>query len=97
MDDNTSEPSPWRLVFMNAAMWGFDALYTLSPVDAIPDVIPLVGWMDDVLLFVWCVVFTVRTVRRLCGVPRGWRASLASRLIRGTGVDGSQIVDKLPG
>lgn len=26
-------------------------LYILSPVDAIPDVMPLIGWMDDAAVF----------------------------------------------
>lgn len=28
-------------------------LYTLSPVDLIPDVIPIAGWGDDVAVIVW--------------------------------------------
>ena len=65
------------LAIANAAMWGFDLLYTVSPVDVIPDVIPVVGWMDDLLLLVWTIGFTIYTVRKLRGAPRGTRAQLA--------------------
>lgn len=28
-------------------------LYTVSPIDVIPDVIPIAGWGDDVAVIVW--------------------------------------------
>lgn len=30
-------------------------LYTLWPVDLIPDLIPVLGWLDDGLLLLWAV------------------------------------------
>ncbi|MCA9040728.1 MAG: DUF1232 domain-containing protein [Planctomycetaceae bacterium] len=34
-------------------------LYVLSPIDALPDVIPILGWIDDIgvlgyLVTIWC-------------------------------------------
>jgi uncharacterized membrane protein YkvA (DUF1232 family) len=28
-------------------------LYTVSPIDALPDIIPIIGWGDDVAVIVW--------------------------------------------
>ena len=33
-----------------ALAWGgFQLLYTLSPIDLLPDVIPVLGWLDDLV------------------------------------------------
>lgn len=37
------------------------AVYFLSPIDAIPDLIPLLGWLDDIGLITWAV----KTIRAL--------------------------------
>lgn len=42
---------------------GMLALYLVLPIDVVPDVIPLVGWADDVVL----VVFVLRAVVRRTG------------------------------
>ena len=31
------------------------AIYLLSPIDVIPDVVPVGGWLDDVLIVLWAV------------------------------------------
>jgi uncharacterized membrane protein YkvA (DUF1232 family) len=43
---------------------GLLALYLLSPIDLVPDVIPVVGYADDVIL----VALTLRSVTRRAGV-----------------------------
>lgn len=41
----------------------FAALYVISPIDVIPDVIPVIGWLDDLgvmSLFTWWMVRQIR-------------------------------------
>ena len=38
--------TPWRA----RALAGFVAAYALSPIDLIPDFIPVLGWLDDLLV-----------------------------------------------
>lgn len=37
-------------------------VYLLLPIDLVPDVVPVVGWADDVLVAVWVLRFVVRRV-----------------------------------
>lgn len=39
--------APWKLI----AAVGFSALYLISPVDLIPDFIPVLGYVDDLSVF----------------------------------------------
>lgn len=54
-----------RLLSANAVMWLFQMLYTVSPIDLIPDIIPFLGWMDDGLLFLLTLGFTAFTMHRM--------------------------------
>lgn len=53
------------LILQNLALWLLQALYTLSPIDLLPDFIPFIGQMDDLLGFVLTVAFTIYTARTL--------------------------------
>ena len=47
--------TPWHA----RAMAGFVAAYALSPIDLIPDFIPVLGWLDDLLIVpagIWLAV-----------------------------------------
>lgn len=44
---------PWNIL----ASIGGTLLYVLSPVDLIPDFIPLVGYVDDAAVFAFCLNF----------------------------------------
>ncbi|AXI76885.1 YkvA family protein [Peterkaempfera bronchialis] len=63
---------------------GKAALYTLltlaylvSPVDAVPDVIPVIGWMDDAGVLMWTVRGLVRESGRFLEWERSGGASAA--------------------
>ncbi len=42
-------------------------LYCLSPIDIVPDVVPVVGWLDDLLV----VLLSLRSVTNNKSGPRG--------------------------
>ena len=49
-DDNSNKPAqsgitPWIPLILAL-------IYTVSPVDLVPDVIPIVGWFEDALLLI---------------------------------------------
>jgi uncharacterized membrane protein YkvA (DUF1232 family) len=39
-------------------------LYVLSPIDLIPDVIPVLGWMDDVVLVPMAIRFLLKRLEK---------------------------------
>ena len=51
--------SGWRKLLVVGA-----ALYLVMPFDAIPDVVPVVGWLDDVGVLAAVAALLVRDVRR---------------------------------
>lgn len=53
---------PWRSV----AIAGAAALYTLSPADVIPDVVPLLGTLDDLAVVAIAVRLIERDLRAYC-------------------------------
>ncbi len=57
--------SLWRKL---TGLWAL--LYLLSPVDAVPDVIPVVGWLDDLGVLSVVAYFIIREVRRHAAAPR---------------------------
>lgn len=62
------------LLLLNLGVWMAQGLYTVSPIDLLPDFIPVVGWVDDLLGLVVAVgitIYTVNVVRK-----HGWSAVL---------------------
>ena len=59
----------------------FALLYLLSPVDAVPDFIPLLGWLDDLGVLGATAMFLAREVTNHAARPR------ASRTPRPASVD----------
>ena len=60
------------------------ALYVVSPIDAIPDVIPVLGWTDDTAVVLWFMSGLMRESGRYVewkrdGRPPAPRAAIASR------------------
>jgi uncharacterized membrane protein YkvA (DUF1232 family) len=53
------------MVIGNILVWLIDGVYTVSPIDLVPDVIPLLGFADDLLGFLIAIAFTIYTVRTL--------------------------------
>lgn len=51
------------------------AVYLTSPVDVIPDVVPVAGWLDDVLLVLWAVLKIMESsdkgIRSFLGAVQG--------------------------
>lgn len=52
-----------------AAAWIFLILWILSPIDPVPDMVPLFGWMDDVLAFAGTSIGTGFAIWRLTHQP----------------------------
>jgi uncharacterized membrane protein YkvA (DUF1232 family) len=52
---------------------GFLAVaYFVMPLDAIPDVLPILGWLDDLGVLSGAAFFMVREVQRYQPEPQGW-------------------------
>jgi uncharacterized membrane protein YkvA (DUF1232 family) len=49
-------------IFANIVAWFLQGLYIVSPIDFIPDILPFIGWADDVFLFGLCMLMTLGTV-----------------------------------
>ncbi|MEQ1821143.1 MAG: YkvA family protein [Fimbriimonadaceae bacterium] len=39
-------------------------LYGASPIDLIPDLIPLLGWSDDAIVLLMCIVAALKILKR---------------------------------
>ena len=50
--------TPWHA----KALAGFVAAYALSPIDLVPDFIPVLGWLDDLLIVPAGIWLAVRAV-----------------------------------
>ncbi len=52
----------------------FAVLYFIMPLDALPDVVPILGWLDDVGVLSAAALFMVREVQRYQPEqePSGW-------------------------
>ena len=58
-DEQNSAPVVWKALSVLIALLA--VVYDLSPIDAVPDTIPLFGWLDD-------VGFTVMGTQRLSAI-----------------------------
>lgn len=58
--------TPWRARVVIACVVG----YALSPIDLIPDFIPVLGYLDDLVLFPFGVLVAVRLIPGGCGRMR---------------------------
>ena len=36
------------------------AIYVLSPIDIIPDIVPIVGWIDDIIVVIGALYILIR-------------------------------------
>ncbi len=59
----------------------FAVLYFVMPLDALPDVLPLLGWLDDVGVLSAAALFMVREVQRYQpeSEPSGWPQPVVER------------------
>lgn len=64
-------PFPWKALLPVLG----SILYGVSPIDLIPDLIPLLGWSDDAALGILALVWAVRIIRK----RRERRQTLAPR------------------
>lgn len=61
---------PWKSMAMVIGA----VLYFVSPIDAIPDFIPIIGFMDDAFVIAW----TMRTIRKDVRAFREWEDTVAA-------------------
>lgn len=54
-----------RLVVTNVLLWLLQLVYMLSPIDLVPDIVPIAGWSDDLFAFGFTLLFTLNTLHRL--------------------------------
>jgi uncharacterized membrane protein YkvA (DUF1232 family) len=50
------------LVVMTLMLWAFQLLYIVFPIDFIPDFIPVLGWLDDLVGVGGAIAMTAWTV-----------------------------------
>lgn len=57
--------TPWHA----KALGAFVVAYALSPIDLIPDFIPVLGFLDDVILLPGLIWLTLRLLRKRPSIP----------------------------
>lgn len=77
---NALQPDKRWLVGSVVAMWAAMLVYLVSPLDIVPDLIPILGWLDDLLMIASTVFFTVHAIKKIRAetgfsglVPEGMR------------------------
>jgi uncharacterized membrane protein YkvA (DUF1232 family) len=53
-----------RPLLLSVMAWAAAAIYAVSPVDLIPDVLPLIGWADDAVTLCLAAMVTLYAARR---------------------------------
>jgi uncharacterized membrane protein YkvA (DUF1232 family) len=74
---------PWYAKVVAATV----AAYALSPIDLIPDFVPILGYLDDVLLVPLGILLTVRLIPD--GLMEEFRAEATKRVERPTSLAGA--------
>ena len=77
---------PWYVKLLAAAV----AAYALSPIDLIPDFVPVLGYLDDVVIVPAGILLAVRLMP--AGLMDEFRAEAASREGRPTSVTGAAFI-----
>src|ERR1700756_1039778 len=77
---------PWYAKAMALAV----AAYALSPIDLIPDFIPVIGYLDDLVIVPLGIALTVRMIPD--GLMQEFRAEAAHRETRPTSVVGAVFI-----
>jgi uncharacterized membrane protein YkvA (DUF1232 family) len=77
---------PWSAKAVAACV----AAYALSPIDLIPDFIPLLGYLDDLVIVPLGILLAVRMVP--AALMTEFRAIAASRSLRPAGWAGAAVV-----
>ncbi len=78
-----------KLITVNLLMLVFTGLYTISPIDLIPDLIPLLGLADDGAGWLITGAFTMYTLWSL--KRHGWKAL---RVALGPKAEGAPVIDE---
>jgi uncharacterized membrane protein YkvA (DUF1232 family) len=77
---------PWYAKLLAASV----AAYALSPIDLIPDFVPVLGYLDDVIIVPVGIMLTVRLIPD--GLMDEFRAEAARRESRPNGRVGAAII-----
>jgi uncharacterized membrane protein YkvA (DUF1232 family) len=77
---------PWYVKLLAAAI----AAYALSPIDLIPDFVPVLGYVDDLIIVPAGILLTVRLMPS--GLMEEFRAEAAVRARRPTSRVGAALV-----
>ncbi len=65
------------LIAVTAAAWLFQLAYMVMPIDLIPDLIPILGWIDDLVGLTGTLSLTGFTLKQLWDA--GWFKALTDR------------------
>lgn len=83
------------LLISALASWCAQAIYTVSPIDLIPDIIPILGLADDLIGFLLVLGFTAYTVYRISTKARPHKGS-GSRETGGSEATNTSLIDYEP-
>lgn len=61
MSKGTSKASRW-MGPLTAVMWIVSLLYVLLPTDLVPDILPVIGWLDDLVVTLGSLSATAATI-----------------------------------
>jgi len=61
----TKKNSKLSILIATGTAWFAQAVYAISPIDLIPDLIPVLGWADDFLGFVLVLAISAYAIYRI--------------------------------